>query len=129
MFYVSWTRTKRLFVPSLLIVSHTGCCCPASVVTTGRIRRSVGLFSFYPGYLTDIYSITTWNHLCYIAYILVYTLLLLPVARLLSRLSQHSNDPLSGRLGGLILLMLTPHMLIRLTLDARFLTTHNLTGD
>jgi surface polysaccharide O-acyltransferase-like enzyme len=131
-----WTRTKRLFLPLLfgmlvVVVPQAW----LQLIESGEVSQ--GLIAFYPGYLTDAYSITTptWNHLWYVAYILVYTLLLLPVARPLSRLSDTIEPALakvlSGRWGWCLLLAIVfaPHMLIRLTLDARFPTTHDLTGD
>lgn len=131
-----WTRFKRLFVPLLfgMLVIVT----PQSwlqLVESGEI--TTGLAGFYPGYLTDIYSLTTptWNHLWYVAYILVYTLLLLPMARPLSRLSEMIESAITSLLsrptGGLVLLLtlFLPHMIFRITLDARFPTTHDLTSD
>lgn len=122
-----WTRTKRLFLPLLfgmlvVVVPQAW----LQLIESGEVSQ--GLIAFYPGYLTDAYSITTptWNHLWYVAYILVYTLLLLPVARPLSRLSDTIEPALakvlSGRWGWCLLLAIVfaPHMLIRLTLDARF---------
>jgi len=131
-----WQRALRLFIPLLfgmfVVVTPQAW---LQLVESGEFQK--GLIDFYPGYLFDIYSITTptWNHLWYLAYILVYTVLLLPLARPLSRLSL-SIEPklqrlLDHRLGwlGLLLIVFTPHMIFRLTLDARFPTTHDLTYD
>lgn len=131
-----WQRAVRLFIPllfgMLVIVTPQAW---LQLVESGEVTG--GIIGFYPGYLSDIYSITTptWNHLWYLAYILVYTVLLLPLARPLSRLSQIIEPKLQRlldhRLGwlGLLLIVFIPHMIFRLTLDARFPTTHDLAYD
>jgi glucan biosynthesis protein C len=131
-----WQRAVRLFIPllfgMLVVVTPQAW---LQLVESSEVQK--GLIDFYPGYLSDIYSITTptWNHLWYLAYILVYTILLLPLARPLSRLSQFIEPPLQRLLGhrfgwlGLLLIVFIPHMIFRLALDARFPTTHDLAYD
>ena len=132
----TWVRTGRLLWPLLfgmfIIVMPQAW---LQLVENGEFTGDV--IDFYPGYLRNEYSITTptWNHLWYVAYILVYTLMLAPVSRLLSRFSKKVEGSLerlfSCRLGVLFLIaaIFLPHAVIRLTLDPYFPTTHDLTGD
>ena len=85
-----WTfarrRTWRLFLPLLfgvLVIVP-----PQSwleLLAKGETAKD--FLAFYPDYLRGGFSIITptWNHLWYLAYILVYTLLVLPVAPWLRR--------------------------------------------
>jgi len=132
----TWMRTRRLFWPLLfgmvLIVMPQ-----AWLQLIEAEEFAGGVFDFYPGYLTNEYSITTptWNHLWYVAYILVYTLGLAAISRPLSKLSVSAERLIervfSSRYGifGLIAVIFLPHAVIRFTLDPHFPTTHDLTGD
>jgi len=132
----TWMRTRRLFWPLLfgmvLIVMPQAW---LQLIEAEEIAG--GVFDFYPGYLTNEYSITTptWNHLWYVAYILVYTLGLAAISRPLSKLSVSAERLIervfSSRYGifGLIAVIFLPHAVIRFTLDPHFPTTHDLTGD
>lgn len=117
-------RSWRLFAPllfgMLIIVAPQSW---LQLLANGETQA--GFFRFYPGYLTDIYSITTptWNHLWYVAYMLVYTPLIILLARPLRGISKRLNGI------GLLALVFVPHMIIRLALDPYFPTTHDLTGD
>ena len=99
-----------------------------------------GILEFWPRYLDPIseFSISTptWNHLWYVVYLFVYTLMILPVSGVLSRLMEGKGGRISewlfgGRFGPVnaVILPALPHILIRLTLDPYFPTTHNLTED
>ena len=131
-----WRRATQLFIPlvfgMLVIVTPQAW---LQLVESGEVSQ--GLIAFYPGYLLDLYSLSTptWNHLWYLLYILVYTILLLPLARPLSRFANRIEPKLKtfleGRFGWLrlLLILFIPHMIFRLTLDAHFPTTHDLTHD
>lgn len=93
--------------------------------------------SFYGEYIrpSELHGLITptWNHLWYVAYLLVYSLLLAPFLPLLRRLAARL-DALKGRAGpaavlAVMLLPVLPFILYRLTLDPHFPTTHNLFWD
>ncbi|MGJ8562495.1 MAG: acyltransferase family protein [Alphaproteobacteria bacterium] len=130
-------RTWRLFLP--LIFGMFVIVAPQSwlqLMESGEINKSFA--EFYPGYVLDLYSITTptWNHLWYVAYILVYTWMVIPVCRPLSafmsgRGAQWTAKIFGGRWGVLWMLVLPalPHLAIRIWLDPHFPTTHDMTND
>ena len=108
------------------------------LVESGEFEGS--FLAFYPQYLNPAsgFSIATptWNHLWYIVYLLVYSLLLMPVAGLLSRFMEGRGAAITqwlfaGRLGIAMVLVLPalPFMVYRLTLDPHFPTTHDLVWD
>ena len=108
------------------------------LVENGEFSGS--FWQFWPHYLDfgSDYSITTptWNHLWYVVYLLVYTLMLAPVAGLLSRFmtgpgARITGVLFAGRWAPLVALTLpvTPFILYRFTLDPYFETTHALTND
>ena len=75
-------RSWRLFLP--IVFGMCVVVAPQSwlqLVESGEISSS--FLAFYPGYLAEDYSISTptWNHLWYLVYLFVYTLILLPLAR------------------------------------------------
>lgn len=130
-------RTWRLFVPlffgMLVIVTPQSW---LQLLESGE--TSMSLWDFYPGYLMNLYSITTptWNHLWYVAYIMVYTLILIPFARPLSHFMSGLGGQLTarlfdGRLGVIWVLVLPvmPHIAARIWLDPHFPTTHDMTHD
>ena len=99
-----------------------------------------GFLAFYPQYLnpaSDFSIITpTWNHPWYIVYLLVYSLMLAPVAGPISRFMEGRGAAITGRLFAgrlgivmVIALPLLPHTAYRLFLDPYFPTTHNLVWD
>lgn len=132
----TWVRIGRLLWPLLfgmfVIVMPQAW---LQLIESGEFTG--GVTDFYPGYLLDQYSLTTptWNHLWYIAYILVYTLILAPASRFLTRLSVRIEavlqTVLSGHFGIMVLTatIFLPHAVIRLILGPHFPTTHDLTGD
>jgi len=79
----------------------------------------------------------TWNHLWYVVYLFVYSLLLAPVFPLLRRLADSRAARALGRaaadrrlgVAGLIALPLIPFLLVRFTLSDQFPTTHALFDD
>ena len=95
---------------------------------------------FYPSYMDfgSSYSIITptWNHLWYVVYLLVYTLIVVPCAGPLSRLmagagGRATANWFSGRFGWAmaLLILATPQIVITQTLAPLFPTTHNLVWD
>ncbi len=108
------------------------------LVESGEFRGS--FLKFWPQYLDfgSNFSVTTptWNHLWYIVYLLVYTLLLAPVAGPLSRWMQGAGGRITqGLFGGpagplaLVVLPILPFLLYQAVLDPVFPTTHALIDD
>jgi surface polysaccharide O-acyltransferase-like enzyme len=108
------------------------------LVENGEFSGS--FWQFWPHYLDfhqDFSVITpTWNHLWYVVYLLVYTLLLAPVAPFLSKLMAGPGERLTSvifrdRAGVFVLVtvILLPHYVIQYTLDPLFPTTHALLDD
>lgn len=108
------------------------------LIESGEFEGS--FIDFYPQYLNlaSDFSIATptWNHLWYIVYLLVYSLLLAPVAGPISRFMEGRGTAITQRLFAgrtgiamVIGLPVLPHMLYRLTLDPHFPTTHDLVND
>ena len=130
-------RTVRLGLPILFGMAVV--VAPQSWLQLTESGEFHGSFlKFWPQYLdpTSHFSIITptWNHLWYVVYLLVYTLLLAPVAGALSRMMviQRATAVIFGdRLGVLALLTvpLLPHIVIQLTLEPIFPTTHALVDD
>jgi glucan biosynthesis protein C len=108
------------------------------LVESGEFSGS--FWQFWPQYLDfgSDFSITTptWNHLWYVVYLLVYTLMLAAVAAPLARFMTGTGARMTaflfaGRWGPLVALVLPamPFILYRFTLDPFFRTTHDLTND
>ena len=109
------------------------------LLETGEI--SSGFWQFYPEYLigtTERYSITlpTWNHLWYIVYLMLYTLILAPFAKPLSKFMRGTGARITQSLfihkfGVLWVLVLPviPHLAFRFLLDEKFPTTHDVVTD
>ena len=133
------TRIVQLLVP--IIFGMAVIVMPQAyfqLIESGEISMSIT--EFYPQYLNfgSDFSITTptWNHLWYIVYLLVYVLLLAPVAPMLSRFMQGAGAGLTdavfgGKFGWIAVLVIPvlPHLAIRIWLDPHFPTTHDLTSD
>jgi glucan biosynthesis protein C len=132
-------RTVRLFVPivfgMLVVVAPQAY---FELVFKGEIQP--GFLAFYDGYFglpPGPFSIITptWNHLWYVVYILVYTLILAPFARPLRRLADGPAERVFGMFrsdrSGLLLVAIPalPFLLYRLVLDPAFPTTHALFDD
>jgi len=128
-------RFMRLFVP--LVFGMAVVVMPqayAELVTKGEIAP--GFLEFWPTYLTfgDFSIIVpTWNHLWYVMYVLVYTLLLAPFAGSLRRLADGPAEAgfawVSARPWRILLLPALPFLAYRLFLDPIFPTTHALADD
>ncbi len=129
-------RLTRLFLP--LVFGMAVVVMPQAYAEL-RFKGEIGpgLLAFYPDYLSfGNFSIIvpTWNHLWYVAYVLVYTALAAMALPLLRRLA---DGPAAWFLswldrGGtwrLLLVPALPFLVYRLTLDPYFPTTHTLWGD
>ncbi len=133
-------RTWRLFLPIMfgihvIVAPQTW----LQLLESGEIN--LGFWAFYPEYLigsTDKYSITipTWNHLWYVVYLMLYTLILAPFAGVMSRFMQGRGAKIthaifSNRKGVLWVLLLPalPHLIFRAVLDQNFPTTHDVVSD
>jgi hypothetical protein len=74
----------------------------------------------------------TWNHLWYVVYLLVYSLLLVPLAPVLRRIAEGSAGRFLIRLPvilRLLLLPVLPFLLYRFALNPYFPTSHDLIND
>lgn len=108
------------------------------LVENGEFQGS--FWEFWPQYLdlaSDFSIITpTWNHLWYVVYLLVYSLLLLPFAGGLNRfadtvLARLTKRIFEGRFGIVwaVCLPALPHLIFRVGLDPYFPVTHDLVWD
>lgn len=92
-----------------------------------------GWFSFWGEYLwpDQTFSIITptWNHLWYIAYLLAYSLLILPVLPWLRKVAEPIMRALAATPWQLLLWTPLPFVGYELYLNARFPTTHLFWGD
>lgn len=95
-----------------------------------------GYFAFWGDYLSGgAFPMTTptWNHLWYVVYLLVYTLLLAPFLPVLRRFANGAGERLVGAAAGgpirVLTLILVPFLIYRFFLNTRFETTHNLVWD
>ncbi|BCH32559.1 acyltransferase [Mesorhizobium sp. L-8-10] len=130
-------RVLRLFIPivfGMLIVVMP----QAYVEMRFKGETEVGLWRFFIDYATfrQEFSIITptWNHLWYVVYILVYTLLLAPFLTVLRRLSGRPAGALLSWIGARprlypLVLPALPFLVYRLVLDPYFPTTHALADD
>ena len=133
----TWHRFWRLFLP--LVLGIFIIVAPQSwleLVTKGETHK--GFFDFYPNYIRGKFSIVTptWNHLWYVTYILVYTLLIIPLARPLAGFMNGAGARMTalifnGRIGVIFVMLLPflPHMIYRIYLDPYHPTTHDLIND
>lgn len=94
-----------------------------------------GFWAFYESYLAGAdYSVTvpTWNHLWYVAYLIVYTLLAIALLPLLRPLAAWlDSDRFERLLGGgrIMFVLVLPFILYRFTTAMWFDTTHDLVND
>lgn len=132
-------RSVRLLVP--ILFGMVVIVAPQSWLQLVENGEFTGNFlQFWPQYLDfkSDFSITTptWNHLWYVVYLLVYTLMLAPFAGQISRyMTGHGAKAteflFGGKWGPLVVLTLptVPFLIYRMTLDRYFPTTHDLTWD
>jgi glucan biosynthesis protein C len=131
------SRLMRLFVPlafgMLVVVAPQAY---AELRFKGEVGQ--GFLDFWRDYLLfrqDFSIITpTWNHLWYVAYMLVYTLLLVPFLRPLRRFSVGGGETFFAWIARsqgwrLLLVPALPFLAYRLLLDPLFPTTHALVDD
>ena len=129
-------RFVRLFVP--LVFGMAVICMPQAYAEL-RFKGEIGpgLLAFYPEYLSfgDFSIIVpTWNHLWYVAYMLVYTLIAAACLPLLRTVADGAGARLCAWLldGGawrLLIVPAAPFVVYTLVLDPLFPTTHTLWGD
>lgn len=132
-------RTVRLGLPILFGVAVI--VAPQSwlqLLESGEVHE--GFFAFWPDYIdpgSDFSIITpTWNHLWYVVYLLVYTLILAVMGPMLSAWARGPGERVleavfDGPWGvpALLVLPVLPHLLYRAVLDPVFPTTHALIDD
>ena len=135
----TWRRTLRLFIPIAFGIHVI--VAPQSylqLLESGEIMP--GFWPFYKEYLigSSDYSITipTWNHLWYVVYLMLYTLILVPIARPLSKFMNGHGAALTqklfdGRFGilGVMLVPAIPYLCYRVLLDPYFPTSHDVIHD
>ena len=135
----TWQRTLRLFIPIAFGIHVI--VAPQSylqLLENGEIMP--GFWPFYKEYLigSSDYSVTipTWNHLWYIVYLMIYTLILVPIARPLAnfmtgRGARVTQKIFGGRFGilGVMLIPVLPYYIYRVFLDPYFPTTHDVIND
>ena len=136
----AYSRLMILLIPIIFCI-HT-IIAPQSwleLLETGEINSS--FWTFYPEYLkgsTDKYSIIipTWNHLWYVVYLLVYTLLLIPIARPLAYFMNNYGEKLTRRclnstLGvfWVMLIPVIPFVVHHFILKSSYPSTHALIDD
>lgn len=91
-----------------------------------------GFLAFYPDYLSFAQKFPivtpTWNHLWYVVYLLVYSMIAIAAAPLLNRLgAMLAKAPGAG--WAILLLAPLPFLIYRFTLTSAFPTTHALVDD
>lgn len=131
-------RTVRLLVP--LAFGMAVIVMPQAYVEllgTGEIEP--GILAFWPHYLTipgEFSIITpTWNHLWYVAYVLVYTIIAALAAPALNRLAAgpaaRAFAAMAADRTGLLLILAAalPFLAYRVFLDPAFPTTHAMADD
>lgn len=129
-------RFVRLFVP--LAFGMAVICMPQAYAEL-RFKGEIGpgVLAFYPQYLSfgDFSIIVpTWNHLWYVAYMLVYTLIAAACLPMLRRSAEGWGASLcawlrAGPAWRLLLVPAIPFAIYRLMLDPLFPTTNTLWGD
>lgn len=129
-------RILRLFVP--LAFGMAVICMPQAYAEL-RYRGEIapGILAFYPRYLgfgNFSIIVPTWNHLWYVAYVLVYTMIAAACMPLLSRVSRDFAPRLLAWLDGgsvwrLLLVPVLPFLVYQFALEPYFPTTHTLWGD
>jgi len=129
-------KVKRLLVP---VAFGMFVIVPPQAYLELRFKGEIpaDIWAFYLRYISfeSSWSIITptWNHLWYVAYVFVYSLLIVPLLPLLRRaaLALEPQAERPGRAGGLPLLVLPalPLLFYQMVLAPRFPTTHALVDD
>lgn len=107
----TWKRFNRLMIPVLfgMIVIVTP---QAYYELLGKGEIEAGYWAFYARYLgaDDTFSITvpTWNHLWYVVYLLIYSLIAIPMMPLLRKMADLMDRPWFARFMGTGRLFLIP---------------------
>ncbi len=137
--FTAW-RTWRLILPIMFGIHFI--VAPQSwlqLLETGEITKS--FWAFYPEYFigtSERYSVTipTWNHLWYIVYLMLYTLLLAPFAPVISKFMAGRGQAITAKIFNnrfgilwLILIPVLPHLIYRAFLGQHFPTTHDVVTD
>jgi len=105
-----WERVKRLLVPLLFGIATFGCIIKYIELSAGRslslsgfeqadnlrhmlqLDRPATFLDFVPYYLTRL-PLLTWSHLWFLAYLFLFSLLLLPVLKALARRPPREAEP------------------------------------
>jgi hypothetical protein len=130
----AWSKVKRLLIP---IAFGMFVIVPPQAYLELRWKGEIpaDIWAFYLSYASfeNAWSIITptWNHLWYVAYVFVYSLLILPFLPALGRLAGRLERAWPSR-GGTVALMIVPALPLlfcQLVLAPRFPTTHALVDD
>ncbi|UVK41874.1 acyltransferase family protein [Mesorhizobium sp. AR07] len=133
-------RFQRLFVPLLLgmiiVVPpqvYVERISPLVALRTSPVDFSGSFLAFYPSFFTSCcypHGNFSWHHLWFLAYLFVFSILLLPPLLLLRWTMQRQRILLSPVAGSAVLAALgLPLLLIELTLRPSFPSTHALIDD
>ncbi|PHR93807.1 MAG: hypothetical protein COA69_04035 [Robiginitomaculum sp.] len=136
----TWQRSLRLFIPIVfgiyVIVMPQAW---LQLLESGEI--DMGWRQFYPLYFKGdmhTYSVLlpTWNHLWYVVYLLVYTWILIPLARPIASFMENAGERITkavfgGKLGALWVLILptAPFLINTFYLAPLYPSTHALAAD
>jgi hypothetical protein len=130
----TFTRFYKLAIP--LAVGMAVIVAPQSYFQLLRLHEiEPGFLNFWPRYLGhDHFSIIvpTWNHLWYVAYLIVYTLIAVTILPALRRLAARLDTARVERAlsrGGILVLPILPFILYRFTTDMWFPMTYALVDD
>ncbi|WKE65880.1 acyltransferase family protein [Gallaecimonas kandeliae] len=128
------SRFFKLFIP--LVFGMAVIVAPQSYFQLLRLHEiGPGFLAFWPRYLGHEHfsvMVPTWNHLWYVAYLIVYTLVAMALMPALRRLAKWlDRDSVERALSGgrILVLPLLPFILYRFTTDYWFPTTHALVDD
>ena len=129
----AWQRTVRLGLP--LLFGILAWVMPQAYYELRQSGEFTGsLLDFYPQYISVEQSFSiitpTWNHLWYLAYVLAYILLILPVLPWLRRLARSPAwQAVTARPLVVVFLLILPFAANEAWMTPRFPTTHALIDD
>ena len=136
----TWQRTLRLFIPIVFGI-HIIVYPQAYLQLLESGETTQGFWQFYPDYLIGSMSkysiiLPTWNHLWYVVYLMIYTILLAPFFRPLSKFMSNKGGHITqklfaGKYGFITLTILgtLPFMIYHFWLKPIYPSTHALVGD